>query len=132
MTAYYMTDDWAGLSIVAENRCPDRYLQVMCECSESANVVSTRNTLNTVDCTAATQVLLLFKACVKSFNLLFRQSVILLTQLEAMSAMRIIYHLTHRISSSSQLNDWTTGPLTEEHSPSLERHIVELHSPRPL
>ncbi|XP_064481462.1 calpain-D-like [Ornithodoros turicata] len=114
MTAYYLTKGWAGLVVVVENRLPDRFVQVICDCSESINVVSTRATLRTVD----------------SIPPLHRQVIIVLTQLEGSGGFSIAHRLTHRVSFTGGLHDW--GPSATNHVPPIDRKVYGLHTPRPL
>uniref|UniRef100_T1L551 Calpain catalytic domain-containing protein n=2 Tax=Tetranychus urticae TaxID=32264 RepID=T1L551_TETUR len=114
MTAYYLTKGWAGLVVVVENRLTDKRIQVICNCCESVNVVSTRGTLRTVD----------------SIPPRHRQVIIILTQLEGIGGFSIAHRLTHRVSHKSGLHDW--GPPGTNHLPLLEPEIFGLHAPRPI
>ncbi|KAH9511794.1 calpain-D [Dermatophagoides farinae] len=114
MTAYYLTKGWAGLVVVVENRFADRCVQVICDCTDSVNVVSTRSTLRTID----------------SIPPQHRQVVIVLTQLDGSGGFSIAHRLTHRLSYSSGLHDW--GPFGTNHVPSIDRFMYGLHAPRPI
>ncbi|KAH9425508.1 Calpain-15 [Dermatophagoides pteronyssinus] len=114
MTAYYLTKGWAGLVVVVENRFGDRCVQVICDCTDSVNVVSTRSTLRTID----------------SIPPQHRQVVIVLTQLDGSGGFSIAHRLTHRLSYSSGLHDW--GPFGTNHVPSIDRFMYGLHAPRPI
>lgn len=114
MTAYYLTKGWAGLVLVLENRSADHCVQLICDCTESFNVVSTRATLRTVD----------------SVPPLHRQVIIILTQLEGSGGYYISHRLTHRASLSSGLHDW--GPAGTNHLPPIDRFLYGLHAPRPI
>ncbi|XP_017489469.1 PREDICTED: calpain-D-like [Rhagoletis zephyria] len=114
MTAYYLTKGWAGLVVMVENRFADRCVQVICDCTESVNVVSTRSTLRTVD----------------SIPPQHRQVIIVLTQLDGTGGFSIAHRLTHRVSYSSGLHDW--GPFGTNHVPPIDRFMYGLHAPRPI
>ncbi|KAK3894566.1 hypothetical protein Pcinc_001721 [Petrolisthes cinctipes] len=114
MTVYYLTKGWAGLVVMVENRHPDKCIQVMCDCRESYNVVSTRAQLKTVD----------------SVPPLHRQVIIVLTQLESSGGFSIAHRLTHRPSHSGGLHDW--GPPGTNHDPTIDGLTHGLHSPRPI
>jgi len=114
MTAYYLTKGWAGLVVVVENRFPDKRIQVICDCSESVNVVSTRAVLKTVD----------------SIPPRSRQVIIILTQLEGIGGFSISHRLTHRVSHRSGLHDW--GPPGFNHLPTLDPGVFYLHASRPI
>ncbi|XP_076053464.1 calpain-D-like isoform X2 [Oratosquilla oratoria] len=114
MTVYYLTKGWAGLVVMVENRHPDKCIQVMCDCRESYNVVSTRAQLKTVD----------------SVPPLHRQVIIVLTQLESSGGFSIAHRLTHRSSHSGGLHDW--GPPGTNHDPPIDATTLGLHTPRPI
>lgn len=114
LTAYYLTKGWSGLAIVLENRLKEYCIQVVCDCSKSVNIVSSRGELKTVDCIPPLHSLV----------------VIVLTQLEGSVGFSIAHKLTHRVSMSPGLHDW--GPSGQNHLPPLDRVTAGLHSPRPL
>lgn len=114
LTAYYLTKGWSGLTIVLENRSKHHYIQVVCDCSKSMNIVSSRGQLKTVDCIPPLHSLV----------------VIFLTQLEGSVGFSIAHKLTHRVSSAPGLHDW--GPPGTNHVPALDSVTAGLHSPRPL
>lgn len=114
LTAYYLTKGWSGLAIVLENRSKNHYIQVVCDCSRSMNIVSSRGELKTVDCIPPLHSLV----------------VIVLTQLEGSVGFSIAHKLTHRVSTIPGLHDW--GPAKMNHVPQLNSITAGLHSPRPL
>lgn len=68
-------------------------------------------------------------SCIIS-SLVFRQVIIVLTQLEGSGGFSIAHRLTHRVSYSGGLHDW--GPPGTNHVPPIDRKVFGLHAPRPL
>ena len=64
------------------------------------------------------------------FFFLFRQVIIVLTQLEGSGGFSIAHRLTHRLSVHPGLYDW--GPQGNLHLPKLDSKVEGLHAPRPL
>lgn len=114
VTAYYLTKGWSGLAVVIENRLPDRCVQMICDCSKSINIVSSRGELKTIDCIPP----------------LHRQIIIVLTQLEGSEGFFIAHTLTHRVSYEGGLHDWGTPGVN--HAPAFDSITYGLHAPRPL
>ena len=65
-----------------------------------------------------------------SIFFLFRQVIIVLTQLEGSGGFSIAHRLTHRLSVHPGLYDW--GPQGNLHLPKLDSKVEGLHAPRPL
>ncbi|XP_067142852.1 calpain-D-like isoform X1 [Centruroides vittatus] len=114
MTAYYLTKHWAGLVVVIENRLPNLAIQVICDCSESTNVVSTRKTLFSADRVPP----------------LHRQVVMLLTQVRAGENYTIIHRLTHYLFGNKVVQKIL--PPGIKHNPRINSELSGLHEPTPL
>lgn len=59
--------------------------------------------------------------------IIFRQVIIVLTQLEGSGGFSIAHRLTHRLANSRGLHDW--GPPGATHCPPIE-NVHGLHAPR--
>lgn len=61
---------------------------------------------------------------------IFRQVIIVLTQLEGSGGFSIAHRLTHRPSLTNGLHDW--GPVNADHWPYIGPDVEGLHAPRPI
>ncbi|KAK2703364.1 calpain-D-like [Artemia franciscana] len=109
---YYVKSEFAGLLIVAENMNSSYWFQVKSDCSDSTNLVCTRNSLITCD----------------SVPPLHRQVLNLLSHLEDTEGFCVANNLLHRVCKVASLKDWGPG----EHNPLLSASEKMLHIPRPL
>ncbi|CAG0891863.1 unnamed protein product [Darwinula stevensoni] len=112
ITLYTSTKDWTGLIVMIENRHPDQFIEVKCDCKQSCGVVSTRG-LKTVDCVPA----------------LHRQVLLVLSPLEG-SGYQISYQTSYCMRKGSGRHD--RGPSGIDHDPPLTRSTFGLHVPRPI
>ncbi len=116
-TVYALSKNWCGLIVVVENASPSAYLHIEVECLKSMNVVSTRQTLCTVD----------------SVPPCHRQVLIALTHLEGSNGYSINYNISYRASSNALLNTW---PRLEGQKitnyPAITKKTFGLHAPRSM
>ena len=104
--------------VMVENRSHDHWVEVTCDCRRSANVVSTRGELCTVDTVPPGH----------------RQVVNVLTRLDGSKGFSIHHTLTQRLFPPSGLVGLWSGPGIgrEDHNPQLGGKVDGLHSSRPL
>ncbi|XP_050417357.2 calpain-15 [Patella vulgata] len=115
ITVYTLMNGWAGGIFMVENRLPQNCVNVLCECTNSSNVVSTRGELITKDCVPA----------------LSRQILMVLSHLERTQPYHLSRRILHRISTPAYgLSDW--GPPGATNIPPLTPPVALLHSSRPL
>lgn len=115
VTCYTLMHGWCGGLFVVENRFPNCHVHMKCDCTDSSNLVSTRNSLLTKD----------------SIPPLHRQVIMVLSQLERMSPYHLSRRLVHRQDySGGGLGDWAPRHVT--HEPPLNEFVTGLHIPRPL
>ncbi|XP_059144813.1 calpain-15-like [Physella acuta] len=106
VTAYTLMKGWAGCIFVVENRLPAHYVNLISDCKDSCNIVSTRGTLETTD-------------VIPPYH---RQVIMVLSHLERSQPYHLSRRLIHRTSS------FIEGP---PHSPPITEQLAPLHIPRP-
>lgn len=63
------------------------------------------------------------------FYILYRQVIIVLTQLEGSGGFSIAHRLTHRLANSRGLHDWGPLGVSQTHCPPIDT-VHGLHAPR--
>ncbi len=109
---YIVYENFIGILVVAENTDPKKYLHVEINAQEAENIVSTRQSLITID----------------SVPPLNRQVVILLTQLESSEGYKLSY--TYKTEFKSEQSFSYENEKDIMNFPRLNRYVVGLHSPR--
>jgi calpain-15 len=111
---YTLSDEFSGLVVVAENLDPVHSFHVEITGDGSVNVVSTRQSLTTCD----------------SVPPLYRQVLIILTQLESSESYSINYGFKIKLKSQQCFN--YRNEMNIMNFPRLNRNVSSLHSPRPI
>ena len=109
---YIVYENFIGILVVAENTDTKKYLQVENNAQEAENIVSTRQSLITID-------------TVPPLN---RQVVIILTQLESAEGYKLSY--TYKTEFKSEQCFSYKNEKDIMNFPMLNRYVVGLHSPR--
>jgi len=129
----YMSHEFAGLAMMIDNLNKDCCLQVLSDCQNSTNVLSTRSTLIAAD----------------SIPPLHRQVTSLLTHFEPSQPYVVGHRLTQRLTHFAQLRDFAQAACgmrgngsgsdmdylagEMQNYPQLDTpEVAALHSPRPL
>jgi calpain-15 len=112
VTIYTLNKCWAGLVVVVENLCVDKWCHVKMDCSSSFNLVSTRGVLVTADVVPPRH----------------RQVIIVLSKLDGEDVVISKYSMQYRLTNFSSLEDWGTG----SNCPPVAHHLQGLHIPRPI
>ncbi|VDN85095.1 unnamed protein product [Brugia pahangi] len=118
----YVSKDFGGHILMVENHHHRHFLHVYCDCSQSANVLSTRASLTSVDVIPP----------------MHRQILMLLTHFETTQMYTIHHNLKQRLASSRGLHDWLSLapselslPLSTDHIPLIKDPcVISLHKPR--
>uniref|UniRef100_A0A1I7VXM9 Calpain D n=1 Tax=Loa loa TaxID=7209 RepID=A0A1I7VXM9_LOALO len=118
----YVSKDFGGHILMVENHHHRHFLHVYCDCSQSANVLSTRASLTSLDVIPP----------------MHRQILMLLTHFETTQMYTIHHNLKQRLALSRGLHDWLSLapselslPISTEHIPIIQDSCMNsLHKPR--
>ncbi|VDK85153.1 unnamed protein product [Litomosoides sigmodontis] len=120
----YVSKDFGGHILMVENHHHRHFLHVYCDCSQSTNVLSTRESLTSLDVIPP----------------MHRQILMLLTHFETTQMYTIHHSLKQRLALSRGLQEWISLapselrlPLSTEHVPVIQNPCMNsLHKPRKI
>uniref|UniRef100_A0A915PW01 Calpain catalytic domain-containing protein n=1 Tax=Setaria digitata TaxID=48799 RepID=A0A915PW01_9BILA len=109
----YVSKDFGGHILMVENHHRRHFLQIFCDCSQSANVLSTRATLIALD----------------TIPPMHRQILMLLTHFETTQTYTVQHNLRQRLSWSAGLKDWLSFVPTQLPLPAATEHVPLIQDP---